>query len=155
MNSTTLPMLSCALSYISLSLITLFREIDNVFVLSSISFLILCVFSLIFSWAVSSEPFNKLFAAVYRHTTNDSIWRDVIDLKNGSNLKIHLKDKDYYAIGHFGYYEDSKEDPWISIYGYGKYDENTDDPMEERYLDKNNISMVLRMKDIDYIEVFN
>ncbi len=87
------------------------------------------------------------------------IWRDVIDLDNGSNLKIYVKDDNYYVYGHFRNVEEHEDDPYIAVFGYGKFDKVTNELLEyeNHYLDddiKNDSHIyMIRMSNVDHIEI--
>lgn len=87
------------------------------------------------------------------------MWRDVIDLDNGSNLKIYVKNDNYYVYGHFRNVEEYEDDPYIAVFGYGKYDKVTNELLEyeEYYLDDNlendNHIYMIRMSNVDHIEI--
>lgn len=153
-SSNTLLILSCALSYISLSLISCVKQIDNVFIMSGISFIVLFIGALMLAWANTHKKFSELSAKFFRRTMHNSIWEDIVDFKNGTNLKVHLKNKDYCVVGHFSYVEESTKNPWLSISGYGIYTDDTNEPIEARYLNNEEMSMMVKMDDVDYIEIF-
>lgn len=43
---------------------------------------------------------------------------DVIDFKNGSNLKVFFKEKENYLIGQYKCYEEKGADSWFALTGY-------------------------------------
>lgn len=86
---------------------------------------------------------------------NDSIWLDVIDFKNGSNLKVYFKNKNYYVLGSYRYHEINVADPWFAISGYVQFDIQTNqaDPVIN-YENDSTIIMTFRLSDVDHIEIF-
>lgn len=93
---------------------------------------------------------------LFHKTPNDDIWRDVLDLENGSNLKVYLKDKDYYIIGHHKNHEEKGEDSWLALSGYGKFDKITNENymQEPNFINNSAVIITVRFSDIDYIEIF-
>ena len=87
------------------------------------------------------------------------IWRDVIDLDNGSNLKIYVKDDDYYVYGHFRNVEEHEDDPYIAVFGYGKFDKVTNKLLDNEInymndnLENNNHIYMIKMSNVDHIEI--
>lgn len=55
---------------------------------------------------------------VFHHTLNDTIWSDIINCKVGANLKVYLKDKDYFIIGQYRLNEENGEDSWLTTTAY-------------------------------------
>lgn len=147
--------LSLILSYLSISLISIVHQFDNILVLSGISFLFLTVVAICAALVHSSKWFKFIMVKLFHKTPNDDIWRDVLDLDNGSNLKVYLKDKDYYLIGHHKNHEENGNDSWFAISAYGKFDAETDEVVDNRYMDKENIIATFRLSDVEHIEIFN
>ena len=101
--------------------------------------------------------FRKLTVKLFHKTLNDDIWRDVLDLERGSNLKVYLKDEDYYVIGHHKNHEEKGNDSWLALSGFAKIDKTTNEECdnEPSYLDQNNKIFTVRFSDIEHIEIFN
>lgn len=123
---------------------------------SAIAFFIGTVFTLLITFIFSRKYFSKMTVFLFHKTLNDDIWHDVLDLKNGSNLKIYLKGKDYYIIGHHKNHEETGNDPWIAISGFALYDKETDNLYKEKdyYLGNQSIIYTVRFSDIEHIEIF-
>lgn len=91
-------------------------------------------------------------------TQYNEIWRDVIDFK-ATNLKLYIRDEDYYVYGHFRNIEENKKDPWIAVYGYGKFNKVTNKLLEnepnhmgdDTNDDKKNI-FIIKISDVEHIE---
>lgn len=100
--------------------------------------------------------FRKITVKLFHKTLNDDIWRDIFDLENGSNLKVYLKDKKYYIIGHLKNYEEKGNDSWIALNAFAKFskDTNKNYKNEPKYLDKKDVIIVIRFSDIEHIEIF-
>lgn len=155
-----LVVISCAISYIGISIVTLVIETwlhqqIGTLALSAITAVFLLVLSIIAVCIHSASWFSNLMTHFFYATPNQSIWRDVIDFEHGSNLKIYLKDKDYYLIGHFQYLEENGEDSWLSVNAFEEYYLKDNSEKNIRYRDNEKAFAVFRLKDIDYIEVFN
>ena len=105
--------------------------------------------------------FKKLTVKLFHKTLNDDIWRDVLDLKHGSNLKVYLKDKDYYIIGHHKNHEENGNDSWLALSSFGKYDKETNAnyKKEPNFTENNRENefriITVKFSDIEHIEIFN
>lgn len=158
----TMLVMSCIISYILLSLISILRIKffkalpDDPLINSLLCWLIGSVIVIIIAVLSQNKWFKKLMVKLFHKTFNDDIWRDVLDLEKGSNLKIYLKGKDYYLIGHHKNHEEKEADPWIALSAFAKFDVNTNKNYnhEPSYLDNKNAYIVVRFSDIDHIEVF-
>lgn len=152
--------ISCLLSYILLTLVSLlrlniFKSIpDNAIINSGLAVIIGSVIISAVSILIQQEHIKKLFVKLYHKTLNDSIWKDILDLENGSNLKIYLKNKNFYLIGSLKNMEENGNDSWIALKAYSKYKLDTNEQIEPSYLDRDDISVVIRLSDVDYMEVF-
>lgn len=159
--------MACVVSYILISNISWFRELNsatyfinkfpnNPIINSAIAFFIGTIFSIILSIVVSRKCFSKITVSLFHRTLNDDIWHDILDLENGSNLKIFPKDKDYYVIGHHKNHEELGADSWLAISGYALYNKETDMPYKnkEYYLGNLNIIYTIKFSDIEHIEIF-
>lgn len=146
--------LSCVLSYLILSFTSLFVIDSNIFELSAICCGISIVGSVVFSLFYTSAAFAWILSHVFYKTVNEDIWHDVFDYKNGTNLKVYFKGKDYYVIGQYRGNEDSGEESWFAISGYGKYDIVTNDPIDDSLIDDTSVIMTFRLSDVEHIEVF-
>lgn len=154
--------MSCVTSYILLSLISVlrlkfFKTIPDIPIINSaLSCLIGSVTVIVMTVLFQRKWFKKTAVKLFHKTFNDDIWRDILDLDRGSNLKLYLKGKDYYLIGHHKNHEEKENDSWIALSAFAKFDVNTNKlyKNEPSYLDKNDIYIVVRFSDIDHIEVF-
>lgn len=113
------------------------------------------------SWLLNWPRTNALFVKFFSRTLNDSIWDDVIDYKNGSVLKVHLKGKPYFIFGTLSHLEERGEDSWMSINKYAKYREEPEGEEDElfgnevSYNTEKDYHIVIRLADVDHVEVFN
>lgn len=113
--------------------------------------------ALLFSWIYTSKTFSRILVKIFNKTPNDSIWKDIIDLKKGTNLKIYIKDSEYYIIGHFYTIEENGDLSWIAISGFAKFDVETNEPYKEEpsFLNNTFCKYVVRLSDIKHIELFS
>lgn len=154
---------SCVVSYILLSFVSLlrvrwFKQLpDTAFINSGLSIIVGVLFSCLISILSQRMWFKKATVKLFHKTLNNDIWRDVFDLEKGSNLKVYLKDQDYYVIGHLKNYEEEGNDSWIALNGFAKFDKKTNENYKEEpnYLKKSNIIITFRFSDIEHIEIFN
>lgn len=158
---------SCIASYCFLALVSLirikwFQEIPNTAIINSaLSIIIGIIIVSIIVILLQQKYVRNLTVKLFHKTLNDDIWRDVLDLEHGSNLKVYLKDKDYYIIGHHKNHEEKGNDSWLALSGFGKYDceTNTNYKNEPNFTEDNkeneNIIITIRFSDIEHIEIFN
>ena len=91
--------MSCVVSYVLISFVAFIRlkfdflsKIpDNAIYNSGISLLIGTLFAILIALIFSSKWFSNITVKLFHKTSNEDIWRDILDLQNGSNLKIYLK----------------------------------------------------------------
>lgn len=146
--------LSCLFSYLSISLILLFYDTDNTYVLSGISFILLTVISFTASILFSANPIRKALVRFFHKTPHNDIWRDVLDLDNGSNLKIYFKESNVGIIGHHKVHEENGENSWFAISAPIKFDIKTDKIIDDRNMDNEDIVVVFKLQDIRQMEIF-
>lgn len=103
---------------------------------------------------LNSEWFKKITLKFFHKTLYDDIWQDIFDFKNGTNLKLFMKDTTYYIIGHYRYSEEKGNDSWMALSAYGKYDKENGKVIGPCYHDKESVIITVRINDIEHIEVF-
>lgn len=146
--------LSCLFSYLSISLISLFRQINNTLTLSGISFILLSVLTIITSILYSSKWFKGILIKLFHKTPHSDIWHDVLDLNKGSNLKVYFKNSDIGLIGHHKVHEENGEDSWFAISAPMKFNVTTDTIVDDKNKDNENIVVTFRLIDVEHIEIF-
>lgn len=164
MSNYMMNLMSCVVSYILMAIITFMRVKigflllmpDNALVNSAIAIFMGTVLSICIALIISRKWFSNVMVYWFHKTTNDDIWRDVINWKDGSNLKIYLKDQEYYLIGHQKNMEEKGEESWIAISAFGKFDKKTNENYREEpsYLDDENVIYTVRLSDIEHMEIF-
>lgn len=156
--------MSCVISYILVSFVALLRLRcnflsllpDNAIINSSIAILGGTLFAILFALIFSSKWFSKFTVRLFHKTPNEDIWRDVLDLKYGSNLKLYLKNEDYYIIGHHKNHEEKDGDCWIAVSAFAKFDKSTNKNYKEEpyFLNDENVIYTVRFSDIEHLEIF-
>lgn len=156
--------MACVISYMLISFVSLIRikfELfqnmsDRAIINSGIAILIGTIISLVFASIFTCNWFSKMTVFLFQKTPNEDIWRDIFDLKNGSNIKIYLKNEKYYVIGHLKNQEEKGEESWIAIEAFAKYDKQTNNNYknEPSFLGDKNVIYTVRLSDIEHIEIF-
>lgn len=154
--------ISCVTSYLLLALLSLirvkfFKTLPNTAIVNSaLSSIIGIVLSVVISIIYNNKRFKAITVKLFHKTPYNDIWRDIIDLDEGSNLKVYLKNKDYYFIGHHKNHEEKGDNSWLVLSAFAKFDVNTNQNYknEPSYLDKNDIYVTIRFSDIEHIEIF-
>lgn len=166
-SNTYTAIFSCVFSYILLSISELafvwIKDLasftTNIYIRSIISIIIGLSLSIIFGVCYHTKKLSKIIKSISGKTQYRRIWRDVIDLDNGSNLKIYVKNNSYYVYGHFRNVEEYEDDPYIAVFGYGKYDKVTNELIDNEInymndnLENNNHIYMIKMSNVDHIEI--
>lgn len=123
---------------------------------SGLSIMIGILFVCLMAILSQRKWFRKITVKLFHKTLNNDIWRDVLDLENGSNLKVYLKNQEYYIVGHHKNHEEKGNDSWIALSAFAKFDKETNKNYknEPNYLDREDIIITLRLADIEHIEIF-
>lgn len=154
--------ISGAISYILLSIVSLLRlsplnVLPNTAIINSaVSLLLGTISVIIVSVVLQGKSFRKIMIKLFHKTPYTDIWRDVIDLDNGSNLKVYLKDKNYYIIGKHKNHEEKGNDSWLALKGFAKYDKESNKSCvgEPNHIGDDTVIITVRFSDIDYIEIY-
>lgn len=154
--------LSCIISYVLLSFVSLIRMNkfysfpDTPILNSGMAVILGLLFTLLLSILVQRKCFNRIMINLFHKTINQSIWRDVLDLENGSNLRLYLKDKNYYIVGHLKNFEEKGNDSWIALSAFSKRNKEDKSLLENEpnYSDNSNYIITVRLSDVEYIEIY-
>lgn len=154
--------LSCIISYILLSLLSLmrikfFKNIpDNAIINSALTIILGSIIVIVLSVLFTRKWVTKWMVRIFHKTPNSDIWRDVFDFQKGSNVKVYLKNAEYYIIGHFKNIEEKGENSWLAISAFAKRDKETNDnyKTEPSFLADENVVITIRLSDVEHIEIF-
>lgn len=153
--------LSCVVSYVLLSIADLLANIsflgftkNSVWGKSGISIILGTLLAFFVSWIFCAKWFSQVMVKLFHKTPNDNIWRDVLDLRNGSNLKLYIRGEDYYVVGHHRIIEEKGDDSWIVLTGFVKLNKSDDTELESHKED-NKSMIAIRLADVEYAEIFN
>lgn len=155
----SLNVASCVISYTLITFISFARYVlglsylynANSFVFNSFMGIVLgIVLGIISMYVVGTNTFRKFMLNISHNTLNDDIFCDVLDLNNGSNLRIYFTNKDYYLIGHYKYHDD-KDHTWLVLGAYIKMSLNGKELLNcENDLEN---QIMVKFEDIDTIEL--
>ncbi len=120
-------------------MITLGISPNTAIINSAVSLIIGIFLVIVISIVLQGKRSKKIMIKLFHKTPYSDIWRDVIDLDNGSNLKVYPKDKNYYIIGKHKNHEENGNDSWLAMKGFVKHD---------------TVIITIRFSDIDYLEVY-
>lgn len=153
--------LACVVSYVLLSISDLLSNIPflggikvSVLGKSGISIILGTLLALLISSVFCAKWFSGVMVALFHKTPNDNIWRDVLDLTNGSNLKLYIRDADYYIIGHHRNIDEKGDDSWVVLTEFIKHNKNNNRVIETHEGKKDDM-IAIRMSDVEYAEIFN
>lgn len=91
---------------------------------------------------------------LFHKTPNDNIWRDILDLSNGSNIKLYIREADYYVMGHHRNIEEKGDNSWIVLTEFTKFNKNDNKELESHKGDGDSM-IAIRLTDVEYAEIFN
>lgn len=146
--------LSCLFSYLSITLISLFKQIDNTLVLSGVSFMVLTVLVIVISILYSAKWFKKVLVKLFHKTPHSDIWSDILEFDKGSNLKVYFKGNDVGVIGHHVVHEEKGNDSWFAISAPIKFNVDTEKTIDDSNKDNEDVIVTFRLSDVEHIEVF-
>jgi hypothetical protein len=155
--------MSCVISYIFVSLIATVNKLyihnqylEEPLVISAISILLSCGTSVGLAKIYVGNKFHDFMVNKFYKSPNDDIWRDVFDYKNGTNLKVYLKETPYYLIGHYKSHEEKGNDSWFVLSAFSKIDNQTNSNYsnEPDFSSRDDILITIRLSDIEHIEIF-
>lgn len=119
-----------------------------------ISIILGTIFAISISCIFGSKWFSYLMVKLFHKTQNDSIWKDVLDLKKGSNIKLYIRKCNYYVLGHLRNIEEKDEGSWIVLNEFSKLNKEENKILESHGGD-NNTMIAIRLADVEYIEIYN
>ena len=153
--------MSCVVSYVLLSISDLLTNIfflrftrNSVWGKSGISIILGTILALLISSIFCAGWFSGVMVRFFHKTPNDNIWRDVLDLTHGSNLKLYIRNADYYVVGQHRNIEEKGDDSWIVLTGFIKLSKDNDKKIED-HAGKQEDMIAIRMSDVEYAEIFN
>ena len=152
-NKTAL-ILSCLLSYISLALISLVYQIDNPLIQSGVSFIAITISAILISLLYSAKWFKTILVKHFHKTPNNDIWRDILNLEDGSNLKVYFKDSDIGLVGHHFVHEENGDNSWFAVSAPVKFNITTDEIIDATKQDDKNFIVTFSLSDLEHIEFF-
>ena len=153
-NKKTVFILCCLLSYLSITIISLFYQSENVLIISGLSFALLTIMSVLASIIYSSKWFKKILVKLFHKTPHSDIWRDVLDLDNGSNLKIYFKNNDTGIIGHHVVHEENGDNSWFAVSAPIKFSAKNDTITNDDNQNNEDYVITFRLSDVERIEIF-
>ena len=154
---------SCIASFVLLSLVQFLRHIIplniipntlflNVFASTILGLLIVGIICYLFT----QKWFQNFFVLLFGKSILENVLDYAVDFENGSNIKAYLKNKDYYVMGHLAFFEEKDDDSWIVISAFSKRGVTTNllCTNEPDNTNDNNAKLVIRLKDIEHMEIF-
>lgn len=159
-NLLTYNVYSCIWSYIAIALIATIRSATSVLdflddtpiINSLIAFILSAIIGLLISVVLRTNKAKQIMVTVFNETGNSFILEDIIDYQNGSNIKLTLKDKDYYIVGVFRAFDKETDDGWIAVRGYVKY--SLDHQIIQSFEGDYNVIFTTRFRDVDTMTVY-
>jgi hypothetical protein len=152
----------CIISYVSLATIALLRLNilkhlkDTSWINNGISIILCIIVALLLSLILSNKKVKNWIANQFHITTNNNVLDDVFDYTNGSCVIARLKDKDYFFMGNLRLTDEGKDKQYIVLNAFTKFSQNGSVlATYTRAEGQENANIVLKISDIDYLEVYN
>lgn len=147
-------MLSIVISALTASLVSIFFPDTStlpwiVLVYSALDVLL----GAIVAWIYELPKAQNALTALFHIVPGISVLRDAVDWTNGADLKIRLKDADYYLMGHIYTVGGTGEDQWVSISNPERL--TLDNEKKESWEGDNRVYMVIPLSEVQYITVLN
>lgn len=145
------------MSLVSLIRVKWFTNLPETAIINSgLSTLLGLILTTAISIIYNRKFFKKTTVFLFHKTPYEDIWRDILDLENGSNLKVYLRNKEYYLIGHYKNHEEKGNDSWFALSAFAKYDMTTNTPYAgaPSYLNHEEVIIAIKLSDVDHIEIF-
>ena len=156
-----MTIMSCVISYIFISFISAINQvwlkqdiIQQPVVMSCIAITLSTFMSCTLSLIYTSDKFKNFMVKYFHRTPNEDIWLDVLDFKNGSNLKVFFKEKENYLIGQYKCYEEKGADSWFALTGYAWFSKSTGKILKPSYLEDNSVIITFKISDVEHLEIF-
>jgi hypothetical protein len=151
---------SCVVSFIWVSLIRSLNSVfiqshilNSIWVISCLSCILSIICAIVFSKLYTNKNFKRFMVNTFTKTPHETVWRNVVDLETGTNLKVYLKGKDYYILGHLYSYEEKGNESWFCLHCPVFYTikDNISIYTQEN---NNNAFLAFNLQDVDMIEIF-
>lgn len=97
-----------------------------------------------------------MILSIFHKSPVEDVFSDVLNTNEPVNMVVYLKGKDYYINGSFSRRDRTSNDPWIMMKNYVVISLNAQNK-EEGILEDcrdTDVRILIRMCDIDYIEVY-
>ena len=154
---------SCIISFVLLSIVQFLRLVspfniipNNPFLNVFASIVLGIVLIGIIYCLLAQEWFQNLITFLFGKSIFENVLEYAIDYEEGSNVKVYLKNKNYYIMGHFKFCEEKGEDSWIVVSAFSKREvaSNLLCANEPDHTNDSDVKMIVRLKDIEYMEIF-
>lgn len=153
--------MACVISYVLVAFSDLLANIsffafirESVWGRSGVAIIIGTVLALACAWLFCRKFFSDIMVKLFHKTPNDNIWRDILDLSNGSNIKLYIREADYYVMGHHRNIEEKGDNSWIVLTEFTKFNKNDNKELESHKGDGDSM-IAIRLTDVEYAEIFN
>lgn len=144
---------SCVISYAIIAINNAVFNITDIWLDVLITIGMAIFLGILFAKLYLWKTFHKLIFKFFNKSPHDSIWRTLLDLKNGSNLIVFLKNSSHYIIGQYDCHEE-KDDGWFCLTCYARIDIKTGNFLCN-YTTDESCSIVFNIRDVESIQVFN
>lgn len=151
LSSTYKTILSCIISYVCIALINI-TIAPSFWGLVILSVLLSCILGILTSRLFVSKWFKSLLIKTFYKSPHNDMWRNVLSFDKGTNLKVYLKDKSYYIIGHYHSHEEKGNDSWFCLSSHIKYDKDNNEIVN--YEEDKNAYITFLVRDVETIEIF-
>lgn len=145
---------SCALSFVSVSIIRAICKCNNIFIESLLT-LFVCLF---FAWLailmMQKKGVRSFLIEHFSFTFAPTVWDDVFDYEEGSIIRVKYKGSNKAVVGVLSSMGNIPDDPWIALSQYWMYpsiEEETISYEEKR----TGHYLIININDIEYAELWS
>ena len=140
------------------TIISLLNNVINIDFDSAWYYIGLILFSVLLAYVlgifVLSKLFNKLILKLnIPRSVNSNFWLDIYN--EGTWLNVYLKGQDFNVLGQVKYIEENQRNPYVCLCKYSIYNKDTGEEKPLVIQDGEEHSIILELKDIEYIKVID
>ena len=146
----------CIFSFVELSIINVIIPRCDIWIKILIQILFSIVIGSILSLLFKLKIIQNFILDIFHKSPVEDVFSDILNTSEPVNMVVYLKGKDYYINGSFSRRDRTSSDPWIMMKNYVVLSLSATDKEKGILEDCRNtdIKILIRMCDIDYIEVY-
>lgn len=109
--------------------------------------------SFIVTYTKNHRYIQKILHCLFKKSTNDDIFNDIIDYNNSTMLSLYLKSSNIYYVGKFSMREEKGLDSWIILINYCSVNKETNEVIYNPKDGNLCSSVAINLRDIERMEI--